>query len=169
MAQLGRILIGLLAAASAATPLCASAQEPIKIGLPMPLTGVLAAVGKQAVAGAELYVALHGDTIAGRKILLVVRDDASLPDVSRRIAQEMIVNDKVSIIGGGLTPNVLAISSLVTAAKMATVVMVSGTSIVTERAICRSSSPSSRSYRNRSPNQVAIHWKWGAWYRSMNP
>jgi branched-chain amino acid transport system substrate-binding protein len=109
------------------------AQEIVKVGLPMPLTGVLAAVGRQAVAGAQLYIARHGDTVAGRKIQLIVRDDTSVPDVSKRIAQEMIVNDKVAIIGGGLTPNVLAIAALVSETKTATVVMVSGTSIVTER------------------------------------
>src|SRR5450759_2649388 len=109
------------------------AQEIVKIGLPMPLTGVLAAVGRQAVAGARLYVAQHGDIVAGRKVQLIVRDDTSVPDVSKRIAQEMIVNDKVAIIGGGLTPNVLAIAAIVSERKIATVVMVSGTSIVTER------------------------------------
>lgn len=108
-------------------------QDPIRIGLPMPLTGVLATVGQQAMAGARLYMTLHGDTVAGRKIELIVRDDTSASDVSKRIAQEMIVNDKVDIIGGGLTPNVLAIAPLVTNSKTATVVMVSGTSFVTER------------------------------------
>ena len=109
------------------------AQEIVKIGLPMPLTGVLASVGRQAIAGARLYIALHGDIVAGRKVQLIVRDDTSVPDVSKRIAQEMIVNDKVAIIGGGLTPNVLAITAIVSETKTATVVMVSGTSIVTER------------------------------------
>ena len=109
------------------------AQEIVKIGLPMPLTGVLAAVGKQVVAGAQLYIALHGDTVAGRKVQLIVRDDTSVPDVSKRIAQDMIVNDKVAIIGGGLTPSALAIAPLVSETKTATVIMVSGTSIVTER------------------------------------
>jgi len=109
------------------------AQEILKIGLPMPLTGVLATPGQQAVAGARLYVAQHGDTVAGRKVQLIVRDDTSVPDVSKRIAQEMIVNDKVDIIGGGLTPNVLAIAPLINERKIATVVMISGTSIVTEQ------------------------------------
>ena len=109
------------------------AQEIVKIGLPMPLTGVLAAVGKQVVAGAQLYIALHGDTVAGRKVQLIVRDDTSVPDVSKRIAQDMIVNDKVAIIGGGLTPSALAIAPLVSETKTATVIMVSGTSVVTER------------------------------------
>jgi branched-chain amino acid transport system substrate-binding protein len=111
----------------------AFAQEVIRIGLPMPLTGVLAAVGKQAVAGVHLYIAQHGDIVAGRKIQLIVKDDTSVPSISKRIVQEMIINDKVAIIGGGLTPNVLAIAPLVTESKIATVVMVSGTSIVIEK------------------------------------
>jgi len=110
-----------------------TAQETIKVGLVMPLTGVLGPVGKQAVAGARLYLAQHGNMVAGRKIELVVRDDASIPDNSKRITQELIVSDKVAILGGGLTPNVLAIAPLVNESKTATVVMVSGTSIVTER------------------------------------
>jgi hypothetical protein len=104
-----------------------------EIGLVMPLTGVLAPVGKQAVAGARLYVAQHGDVVAGRKVTLIARDDASIPDVSKRVAQELIVNEKIDIIGGGITPSVLAIAPLATESKTATVVMVSGTSIVTER------------------------------------
>jgi len=111
----------------------AFAQEVIKIGLPMPLTGVLAAVGRQAVAGVRLYIAQHGDIVAGRKIQLIVKDDTSVPNVSKRIVQEMITNDKIAIIGGGLTPNVLAIAPLVTESKTATVVMVSSTSIVIEK------------------------------------
>jgi branched-chain amino acid transport system substrate-binding protein len=110
-----------------------AAQGTVKIGLVMPLTGVLGPVGKQAVAGARLYVAQHGDMVAGRKIELIVRDDASVPDNSKRITQELIVSDKVAILGGGLTPNVLAIAPLVNESKTATVVMVSGTSVVTER------------------------------------
>ena len=101
-----------------------AAQESVKVGLVMPLTGVLGPVGKQAVAGARLYMAQHGDMVAGRKIELIVRDDASVPDNSKRITQELIVSDKVAILGGGLTPNVLAIAPLVNESKTATVVMV---------------------------------------------
>jgi branched-chain amino acid transport system substrate-binding protein len=110
-----------------------AAQEVVKVGIVMPLTGVLGPVGKQAVAGARLYVAQHGDMVAGRKIQLIVRDDASVPDNSKRITQELIVSEKIAILGGGMTPNVLAIAPLVNESKTATVVMVSGTSIVTER------------------------------------
>jgi branched-chain amino acid transport system substrate-binding protein len=111
----------------------AGAQAPVKIGLIQSLTGSFNTVGKAVVDGAHLYVHQHGDVVAGRRILLVVRDDATAPDQAKRIAQEMIVKDKVAIIGAGITPSALAIAPLVTEAKVATVVMVSGASITVER------------------------------------
>src|SRR5689334_2107319 len=111
----------------------ASAQKPVKIGLIQSLTGAFNTVGKAVVNGAQLYVQQHGDVIAGRRIQLVVRDDATAPDQAKRIAQEMIVNDKVAIIGAGITPSALTIAPLVSEAKIATVVMVSGASITVER------------------------------------
>lgn len=110
-----------------------AAQDSIKIGLVMPMTGVLGQVGKQAVAGARLYVEQHGNSVAGRKIELIVRDDGSIPDNAKRIAQELITTGKVAILGGGLTPSVMAMAPLATESKTPTVVMVSGTSVVTER------------------------------------
>jgi Periplasmic binding protein len=78
-------LFALTALLALEMPLSVAAQEVIKIGLVMPMTGVLGPVGKQAVAGARLYMSQHGDTVAGRKIELIVRDDASVPDNSKRI------------------------------------------------------------------------------------
>jgi branched-chain amino acid transport system substrate-binding protein len=80
-----RTILRLLAASALVglgTLMCGetATQEIIKVGLVMPMTGVLGPVGKQAVAGAKLYMAQHGDIVAGRKIELIVRDDASIPD-----------------------------------------------------------------------------------------
>jgi branched-chain amino acid transport system substrate-binding protein len=112
----------------------AAAQEVVKIGISIPLTGAgFNAVGRQVVAGARLYMAQHGSTVAGKRIELIVRDDGGVADTARRIVQEMIVNDKVHIIGGGITPTALAIGQLVTQAKIATVVMVSGASVTVDR------------------------------------
>ena len=77
-------LFALTALLALEMPLSVAAQEVIKIGLVMPMTGVLGPVGKQAVAGARLYMSQHGDTVAGR-IELIVRDDTSVPDNSKRI------------------------------------------------------------------------------------
>jgi len=111
-----------------------AAQDVVKVGLSIPLTGAgFSAVGRQVVAGARLYIAQHGNTVAGKRIELIVRDDGGVADAARRIVQEMIVNDKVAIVGGGITPTALAIGQLVTQAKVATVVMVSGASVTVER------------------------------------
>jgi len=128
-----------LAAASFAVALTAIgagtavAQDTVKIGLVMPMTGTLAAAGQEAVAGAKLYMAQHGDTVAGKKIEFIVRDDASVPDNAKRIAQEMVVNDHVAILGAGTTPSAMSMAPIATEAKIPTVVMISGTSVVTER------------------------------------
>jgi branched-chain amino acid transport system substrate-binding protein len=111
----------------------AAAQEPLKIGLIQSMTGAFNTVGKAAVNGARLYVQQHGDTVAGRKIQLIVKDDATSPEAAKRLAQELIVNDKVAIIGAGITPSALTIAPLVTEAKIPTVVMVSGASITVDR------------------------------------
>jgi branched-chain amino acid transport system substrate-binding protein len=110
----------------------AAAQDVVKIGMSFSMTGVgFNAAGRQAAAGARLYVKQHGDMVAGKKIELILRDDAGVADNARRVVQEMIVNDKVNIIAGGITPTVLAYGPLVTQAKIATVVMISGASVTT--------------------------------------
>jgi branched-chain amino acid transport system substrate-binding protein len=111
----------------------ALAQDTIKIGMSMPMTGAFQPVGRQAVAGAKLYMQLHGDTVAGKKIELIVRDDTGVADVARRITQELIVNDKVNIVATSITPVALAVAQVVTQAKIATVVMISGASITVEK------------------------------------
>jgi len=108
----------------------ALAQDTVKVGLVLPLTGTLAPVGKQVQAGAQLYMAQHGTSVGGKKINLIVKDDASLADNSKRLAQELIVNEKVAVIGSALTPSAMAIGPVSTQAKTANVVMVSGTSAV---------------------------------------
>ena len=111
----------------------AGAQDAVKLGLVMPMTGALASNGREAVDAAKLYMAQHGDTVAGRKIELIVKDDGSVPDAGKRLAQELIVNDKVDLLGAGVSPTALSMAPVVTEAKIPTVVMISGTSVVTER------------------------------------
>ncbi len=111
----------------------ATAQDTVKVGFVIPMTGQLASVGKQVAAGARLYIEQHGATVAGKKIELIIRDDAGVPDTAKRVAQELVVNDKVQILGGGLTPSALSMAPLATEAKVPEVVVISGTSMVTER------------------------------------
>jgi branched-chain amino acid transport system substrate-binding protein len=107
-----------------------ASAEDVKVGVVLPLTGGLSAVGKQVQAGVKMYMDKNGATVGGKKIDLIIKDDGGVPDNSKRLAQELIVNDKVAIIGSGLTPSAMAIGPLSTQAKTANVVMVSGTSRV---------------------------------------
>ena len=123
----GCLAIAALGAGSAA------AQDTIKIGMVMQMTGPNAAGGREISAAAKLYVAQHGDSVAGKKIELIFRDDASIPDNAKRLAQELIINDKVSLLAAGITPSAMAMAPIATEAKVPTVVTISGTSVVTER------------------------------------
>jgi branched-chain amino acid transport system substrate-binding protein len=111
-----------------------AAEEPLKVGLIVPLTGGQASTGKQLANAVKLYMSENGDTVAGRKIEVIVRDDGAVPENTRRIAQELIVNDKVGIIAGfGITPAALAAAPLATQARIPEIVMLAGASVVTER------------------------------------
>jgi branched-chain amino acid transport system substrate-binding protein len=114
--------------------LVATAEESVRIGLIVPLTGGQASTGKQLANAVKLYMSEHGDSVAGRKIEVIVKDDGAIPENTKRIAQELIVNDKVSIIAGfGITPAALAAAPLATQARIPEIVMLAGASIVTER------------------------------------
>src|SRR3954453_14674746 len=112
----------------------AAAQDTVKVGLIVPLTGQQASTGKQIEAAIKLYQAQNGMTAGGKKVEVIVKEDGAVPDNTKRIAQELIVNDKVSFIAGfGVTPAALAAAPLATQAKVPLIVMAAGTSIITER------------------------------------
>ncbi len=121
-------------AAALAGGLPAQAQQVAKVGLVLPMTGPFASTGRQIEAAARLYIAQHGDTVAGRKIELLVRDDTGTPDVTRRLTQELVVNEKVSFLGGfGLTPLAYAAAPIATQGKVPAIVMAAATSAITEQ------------------------------------
>jgi branched-chain amino acid transport system substrate-binding protein len=130
-----RFLSALAASAAAlSAPRLAWAAAPLKIGLILPLTGPFASTGRQIEAACRLYIARNGDTVAGRKVELIVKDDTGAPETTKRIAQELIVQDKVDILAGfGLTPLALATAPLATEAKVPMVVMAAATSIIPTR------------------------------------
>jgi branched-chain amino acid transport system substrate-binding protein len=126
-------------AASAATvawaPRFAFAADPLKIALILPLTGPFASTGRQIEAACRLYIARNGDTVAGRKVELMVKDDTGLaPETTKRIAQEMVVQEHATILAGfGLTPLAFATAPVATEAKVPMIVMAAATSIIPQR------------------------------------
>ena len=112
----------------------AQAQTPFKIGLIIPMTGPSQSTGKQIDAAVKTFVKENGDLVAGRKIEVILRDDAGVPDNTRRIAQELVVKEHIDALAGfGLTPLALATAPVATQAKIPMVVMVAATSIITEK------------------------------------
>ena len=104
-----------------------------KIGLILPMTGQQASTGRQVEAAARLYMAQNGDTVAGKKIQLIVKDDTTIPDVTKRLAQELVVNEKVNVLAGfGITPSALATAPIATQSKTPMVVMAAATSSITQ-------------------------------------
>jgi branched-chain amino acid transport system substrate-binding protein len=113
----------------------ALAQEPVKVGIVAPFSGVAADYGKQMEGGIKAWFKLHGDTVNGRKILLLIRDTTGPnPEIAKRLAQELVTRDKVDFLAGfGFTPEALAVAPVATEAKTPMIVMNAASSVVTTR------------------------------------
>jgi len=122
------VILGMLMAGSAA------AQTPLKIGFVSEMSGQQAEYGLQITRGAKLYLQQHGDTVAGRKIEIVIKDvGGPNPEVAKRVAQELITRDHVQMLAGfGFTPNALAVAPMASEAKIPMVVMNAATSSITK-------------------------------------
>ncbi len=111
----------------------AFAADPIKIGLILPMTGQQASTGRQVEAAVKLYMAQNNPVINGRKVEVIVKDDATVPDTTRRLAQELVVQEKVVALAGfGITPAAMATAPIATQSKTPMVVMAAATSAITE-------------------------------------
>ena len=130
-----RMMLGLTVAAfgvAAAWP--AVAAGVVKVGVLEAMTGQQQSTGVQTLAAMKLYMQQHGDTVAGKKIELIVKDDGAVPENTKRLAQELIVRDKVNfLVGFAITPTALAVAPLATQAKVPLIVANAGTSIITAK------------------------------------
>jgi branched-chain amino acid transport system substrate-binding protein len=123
-----------LALAAIMTASSAYADDAVTVGLILPMTGPSASTGKQERAGVELYIAQHGDMVAGKKLALIVKDDTGAADVTKRLAQDLIGNDHASVLMGfGLTPLALAVAPLSAEAKVPQIVTAAATAMITEK------------------------------------
>jgi branched-chain amino acid transport system substrate-binding protein len=110
-----------IAAAALATASGLAAAQTIKVGIISTYSGPLAAQGDQLDKGFKLYLKLNGDKLPpGVKVEPIFRDDTGPnPDTAKRLAQELIVRDKVQFLVGTVwTPNAAAIAPLTAEAKV---------------------------------------------------
>ena len=102
-----------------------AAGEPRRNGLIGTYSGPYADYGRQFDAGVALYLKERGGKIAGRTVEVIKKDTGgAAPDVAKRLAQELVVRDKVNILTGlDFSPNAYAVAAIATQAKIPTVVM----------------------------------------------
>jgi branched-chain amino acid transport system substrate-binding protein len=133
--KLNKTLMTAALALGAALAFGTAQAKDLKIGLVLSISGPFADYGKQIRHGIDLYMAEHGDTVAGRKVKILVRDDTGMaPQIAKREAQQLLINEKVDILAGfDLTPNAFSAAPLATEAKVPMVVMNAATSSVTEK------------------------------------
>ena len=97
---LALVLVGIIS--STPLPSWAQAKGPIKIGFITPLSGGMAANGKDMLAGIQLYLEEIGYQAAGRKIELLVEDDEATPATSLTKTRKLVEKDGVHVMSGGL-------------------------------------------------------------------
>jgi branched-chain amino acid transport system substrate-binding protein len=119
----------------ALTSFGARAEDTIKVGLIAPFSGPFADYGRQMEGGIKAYIKQHGDKVAGRKIEIIAKDTTGpAPEVAKRLAQELVVRDKVDFLAGfGLTPEALAVAPIAEQAKKPMIVMNAATSVITTK------------------------------------
>ena len=113
----------------------AQAAEPLKVGLIVPMSGPFASTGRQVDAAVKLFLQQNGSTVAGRQVQIILKDDGGVsPDVTKRLAQELVARDKVQVLAGfGLTPLAFAAAPVATQAKVPMIVMNAATSVIPQR------------------------------------
>src|SRR6478672_10061093 len=130
-----KALIALCGAVAAMFAVSAASAQTVKIGIILPYSGQFADAATQLDNAIKLYVKQHGDTVAGKKLEFIRKDTGGIaPDVAKRLAQELVVRDKVDILTGFLlTPNAMAGGDVSAEAKKFMVVMNAATSIITTK------------------------------------
>src|SRR3954469_18982377 len=130
-----RFIRAIIALAALFAASSARAAEPVKIGLIAEFSGPFAAYGRQIRNGMKAWLKEHGDTVAGRKVVLIERDTTGpSPEIAKRLAQDLVTTDKVDFLAGfGLTPNALAVAPVATQGKTPMVIMNAASSIITTK------------------------------------
>ena len=82
--------------------------KPFKVGVMQPLTGTAAAGGKTALVGSMMGIDRVNKSggANGRPLEAIVVDYESKPDIGRRKAEKLTLEDKVDVVEGGYLSNV---------------------------------------------------------------
>lgn len=130
-----RTILAIVGAAVVASAATSAYAQSVKIGVVMSYSGQFADPGAQIDNGIKLYMKEHGDTVAGKKIEIIRKDNGGIaPDMAKRLSQEVIVRGGADILAGyDLTPNALAAGDVSAQAKKFMVNMNAATAIITTK------------------------------------
>lgn len=78
----------------------AADAEPLRLGLLIPLSGNLAAIGPEVETGLRIYLDEHDGALGGRAVELIVEDTEGIPEAGLRKAQKLISQDQVEMVTG---------------------------------------------------------------------
>ncbi len=109
-----KVVLLMVAAGLLATP-PARAQEPVKVGALLSLSGSFASPSKDMLDGMQLSIDHHGGKAGGRAIALVVRDDQAKPELAVEMANRLVRSDHVDFVTGvGLSNIMMAVFGPIT-------------------------------------------------------
>jgi branched-chain amino acid transport system substrate-binding protein len=128
-------LLGLALAGLGARAARAQSQDPVKIGVTMPLTGNSAFDGQQTVRGMQTAAGLVNAQggILGRKLELVVLDDKANPEEGVNAVKRLISESRVHAIASALNSSVGLAQVDATAGRLLHVVVLASAPAITEK------------------------------------
>src|SRR2546430_11771415 len=84
----------------------ASAQGSMRIGFLAPLSGAIAAAGRDMYSGCELFWQESGWQLAGRKLEVILEDNEGLPATALTKLRKLVESDQVHMVAGVILSNV---------------------------------------------------------------
>ena len=112
-----------------------ASAETVKVGLIVPFSGEYAQWGVETKGGVEVYQQLHGKTVNGNQIEVVMRDEGGInPARSKQLSSELILRDRVQFLAGYVfSPDALAVADVISQAKVPTIITNAATGFITEK------------------------------------
>lgn len=99
-----------LTATTGPSPQTSAAAAPLRLGLLVPLSGNLGAIGPELQLGFEIYLEQQGGSLGGRPVEVVVEDSEGVPEVGVRKAQRLLLEESVDVVTGILSSAVGLVS-----------------------------------------------------------
>lgn len=109
--------------------------ETVKVGLIIPFSGSYAQWGAETKGGVQVYQELHGKSVNGNDIEIVMRDEGGIdPARAKQLATELILRDHVQFLTGfTFSPDALAVADIITQAKMPTIITNAATGFIVRK------------------------------------